>query len=105
MRPSWRAQSPRASRPPPGHRWPKSWVRPRGREVSPSSELTLVRLPEDVALHARPAGAFVRIAASFNATIEVHVDGRSANGKSILEILGLGADGGTELAISASGDD
>jgi phosphotransferase system HPr (HPr) family protein len=73
--------------------------------VSPSSELTLVRLPENVALHARPAGAFVRAAASFEATIEVQVDGRSANAKSILEILGLGADGGTELAISASGDD
>ena len=73
--------------------------------MSQSSELTLVRLPEAVALHARPAGAFVRSAASFVATIEVEANGRRANGKSILEILGLGADGGTELAISASGDD
>jgi phosphocarrier protein HPr len=73
--------------------------------VSRSSDPTLVRLPEDVALHARPAGAFVRAAASFAATIEVQANGRRANAKSILEILGLGADGGTELAISASGDD
>jgi phosphotransferase system HPr (HPr) family protein len=73
--------------------------------VSPSSELTLVRLPDTVALHARPAGAFVRAAASFTATIEVHANGRGANAKSILEILGLGAEGGTELAISASGED
>jgi len=73
--------------------------------VSQSSELTLVRLPENVALHARPAGAFVRAAASFTATVEVEANGRRANAKSILEILGLGADGGTELAISASGDD
>jgi phosphocarrier protein len=73
--------------------------------VSPSSELTLVRLPESVALHARPAGVFVRAAAAFAATIEVQANGRRANAKSILEILGLGADGGTELAISASGDD
>ena len=73
--------------------------------MSPSSELTLVRLPENVALHARPAGAFVRVAASFAATIEVQANGRQANGKSILEILGLGADGGAELKISASGDD
>jgi phosphotransferase system HPr (HPr) family protein len=35
----------------------------------------------------------------------VCANGRQANAKSILEILGLGADGGTELAISASGDD
>jgi phosphotransferase system HPr (HPr) family protein len=73
--------------------------------VSRSSELTLVRLPETVALHARPAGEFVRAAASFGATIAVEANGRRANAKSILEILGLGADGGTELAISASGDD
>jgi phosphotransferase system HPr (HPr) family protein len=71
--------------------------------VSESSEL--VRLPSSVALHARPAGAFVRTAASFAATIEVQANGRQANGKSILEILGLGADGGSELKISASGDD
>jgi phosphocarrier protein len=73
--------------------------------VSQSSELTLVRLPEAVALHARPAGVFVRAAASFAASIEVQANGRRANAKSILEILGLGADGGTELSISASGDD
>jgi phosphotransferase system HPr (HPr) family protein len=73
--------------------------------MSTSSELTLVRLPATVALHARPAGAFVRAAASFAATIEVEANGRRANAKSILEILALGADGGTELAISASGDD
>ena len=68
-----------------------------------SSEL--VRLPNGVALHARPAGEFVRTAAAFAATIDVEANGRSANGKSILEILGLGADGGAELRISASGDD
>ncbi len=73
--------------------------------ASPSSELTVVRLPEAVALHARPAGAFVRAAAAFDARIEVRANGRQANAKSILEVLGLGADGGTELAISASGDD
>jgi phosphotransferase system HPr (HPr) family protein len=58
-----------------------------------------------VALHARPAGAFVRAASCFAATIEVRANGRQANGKSILEILGLGADAGSVLTISASGDD
>ncbi len=73
--------------------------------MSASSELTLVRLPDSVSLHARPAGAFVRAAAGFDATIEVRANGRRASAKSILEILGLGADGGTELEIAASGDD
>jgi phosphotransferase system HPr (HPr) family protein len=71
--------------------------------VSESSER--VTLPATVALHARPAGVFVRAAAGFSAAIEVRANGRQANGKSILEILGLGADGGAELTISASGDD
>ena len=71
-----------------------------------SSELAvLVRLPESVALHARPAGAFVRVAARAASEIRVRANGRSANAKSILEVLALGATGGTELEISASGAD
>jgi len=72
--------------------------------VSTSSEAR-VRLPDGVALHARPAGAFVQQAARFGAAIEVAANGRRANAKSILEVLALGAEGGTELVISASGDD
>jgi phosphotransferase system HPr (HPr) family protein len=62
-------------------------------------------LPADVALHARPAGLFVREAARFGAAIEVAANGKSANAKSILQVLALGAVGGTELVLSASGDD
>jgi phosphocarrier protein HPr len=72
--------------------------------VPPSSELTAT-LPDDVALHARPAGAFVRDAAAFAADIVVAANGRRANAKSILEVLALGAEGGTELRLTASGDD
>jgi phosphotransferase system HPr (HPr) family protein len=73
----------------------------------PSSSETIarVRLPEDVALHARPAGVFVREAGKLSAEVVVAANGRSANAKSILEVLALGAVGGTELAISASGSD
>ena len=71
-----------------------------------SSELaTLVRLPDNVALHARPAGELVRAAAREPAEIRVEANGRSANAKSILDVLALGATGGTELLISASGPD
>jgi phosphotransferase system HPr (HPr) family protein len=75
--------------------------------VSPSSDTVVERhatLPADVPLHARPAGTLVREAAAFAALIEIRANGKRANAKSILEILALGADGGTELAISASGD-
>jgi phosphotransferase system HPr (HPr) family protein len=58
-----------------------------------------------VALHARPAGALVRAASAFSADVFVSANGRRANAKSILDILALGAEGGVELVIDASGDD
>jgi phosphocarrier protein HPr len=70
----------------------------------PSSEARAA-LPSTVALHARPAGAFVREAAKFTADISVAANGKHANAKSILEVLALGATGGTELFIAASGAD
>ncbi len=62
-------------------------------------------LPADVPLHARPAGLFVREAARFEAVVMVSANSKTANAKSILEVLGLGATGGTEVVIAASGDD
>ena len=57
-----------------------------------SSEIAVaVRLPEHVALHARPAGEFVREAAQAGADVRVEANGRIANAKSILEVLSLGA--------------
>jgi phosphocarrier protein HPr len=75
--------------------------------LPPSSDTVelLATLPEDVPLHARPAGEFVRKAAGFSAEISVAANGKRANAKSILEVLALGAIGGTELTLSASGDD
>jgi phosphocarrier protein HPr len=72
--------------------------------VLASSEL-MVTLPQDVDLHARPAAQLVRTAVSFAASIEVCAEGRSADAKSLLAILALGARGGTPLRLTASGDD
>jgi phosphotransferase system HPr (HPr) family protein len=75
--------------------------------MSRSSELPVersARLPEAVALHARPAGVLVRAASAFAAEVFVSANGRRANAKSILDILSLGAEGGAELVIDASGE-
>lgn len=69
-----------------------------------SSEI-LVTLPADVALHARPAAQFVRTAVGFSADIAVAVNGREVDAKSLLSVLSLGAEAGTELRLTASGDD
>ena len=70
----------------------------------PTSSDTVI-LPAGIDLHARPAAQFVRTAVGFGASIEVAVDARSANAKSLLAILALGARGGTPLRLTASGDD
>jgi phosphotransferase system HPr (HPr) family protein len=71
-----------------------------------SSEGLLVTLPEGVDLHARPAADFVRTAMRFGgADIQVMAGGREANGKSLLSVLALGAKGGTELSLTAVGEE
>ncbi len=62
-------------------------------------------MPDQVALHARPAGQFVKTAAAFRSRMTVAANGRVANAKSILSVLSLGARGGVALTISAEGDD
>ncbi len=69
-----------------------------------SSDVT-VTLPQSIALHARPAGAFVKTALKFQSRLTVAVDGKVADAKSILAVLALGAEGGTSLRLTAEGDD
>jgi phosphocarrier protein HPr len=71
----------------------------------PASSETLVALPADVALHARPAARFVKTAMGFGATVHVGTGEREADAKSLLAVLALGATGGTTLHLRADGDD
>jgi phosphotransferase system HPr (HPr) family protein len=71
----------------------------------PASAESVVRLPADVDLHARPAARLVRTAMSFDATVQVFADDRRADAKSLLGVLGLGARRGTALRLSAEGHD
>jgi phosphocarrier protein HPr len=72
--------------------------------VLASSDVAIV-LPDGVDLHARPAGAFVKTAMRFSARIVVAHNGKTADAKSILAVLALGATGGTTLRLHAEGDD
>lgn len=71
----------------------------------PANSEIQVALPSAVALHARPAANFVKTAMRFQSRVTVGVNGRSADAKSILAVLALGATGGTQLMLSAEGDD
>jgi phosphotransferase system HPr (HPr) family protein len=65
----------------------------------------VLTLGNKVGLHARPAGAFVRVAKEFKSDIRVTHGDKQANGKSILSILSLGAEHGSVVKIAAAGDD
>lgn len=56
-------------------------------------------------LHARPAAMFVQIANKFDARITVIRGEEEVSGKSIMGILMLGAEKGSQIIIEAEGDD
>ena len=53
----------------------------------------------------RPAAAFAGAAARFASVVTVWNGSRSANGKSLMELLTLAAEHGTELIVEVDGDD
>jgi len=56
-------------------------------------------------LHARAAAKFVNCASRFGAEILVRRGEREVNGKSIMGVMMLAAAKGTEIEVSARGDD
>ncbi len=56
-------------------------------------------------LHARPSGALVSVANEFQSELRIRCGERSVNGRSILELITLGAGCGAELHLSAQGPD
>jgi phosphocarrier protein HPr len=64
-----------------------------------------VTLASTSGLHARPAAIFVQKAKAFQSQITLSKDGKTANGKSILSVLTLGAEQGEQVVLQANGDD
>jgi phosphocarrier protein len=56
-------------------------------------------------LHARPAAEFVEKASKFKSKITIEKDGKKADAKSILSVLGLGVGQGSKIKITAEGED
>lgn len=68
------------------------------------SQITLT-VEHEEGLHARPAALFVKTAGSFKSDITVKKGDREANAKSMLSVLTLGVNQGTEISIYAEGED
>ena len=56
-------------------------------------------------IHARPAALFVKTASRFKSDIKVAKDGYVANGKSIMGLMSLAAEYGSEIEITIEGED
>lgn len=64
-----------------------------------------VELTNSVGLHARPAALVVRALDSLDASVVVRFGDASADAKSVLALMGLGAPGGARVEVVASGVD
>ena len=69
----------------------------------------IVMIANKLGLHARPATEFVELAMQYPCTVHVRrvdagPDGDFVDGKSIMQMMMLGATRGTELEIAADGD-
>lgn len=56
-------------------------------------------------LHARAAAKFVATASKFSSELNITKNNQSINGKSIMGVMMLAASKGTELELSAEGED
>ncbi len=64
-----------------------------------------VTIRNQLGIHARPAGQFVRIASQYKSFVYIGKNGKEVNGKSIMGVLMLAAGYGTELNLRVEGDD
>ena len=64
-----------------------------------------VVIADEVGLHARPAARFVQLAKRFGSDVRVRHGERSADAKSMLQVLTLEVGKGDEIEIEAEGGD
>lgn len=70
------------------------------------SATTLTRefvLQNKYGMHVRPAGLFAKLAARYDADVQVEKDGNVVSGKSIMALMTLEATCGTVLRVTATG--
>jgi phosphoenolpyruvate---glycerone phosphotransferase subunit DhaM len=70
--------------------------------ATPPAELT-VPLTNKIGLHARPAAMVARAMSQFDARVTVRFGEATADGRSVLALMALGARGGDEIHVSATG--
>jgi phosphocarrier protein HPr len=64
-----------------------------------------VKIVNKLGLHARPSAKVVQTATKFKSEITLEKDGLEVNGKSIMGVMMLAAEMGSEIKVTAKGDD
>lgn len=64
-----------------------------------------VKVENAVGLHVRPATYFIQKANSYASSIWIECDGGKVNAKSLLGVLSLGINQGSEITLTADGKD
>lgn len=64
-----------------------------------------VTVKNKTGLHARPAALFVQAANKFKSEIFIEKEGKKVNAKSIMGVMSLAVSQGTQITISAEGED
>jgi len=64
-----------------------------------------VKIVNKAGLHTRPAATVVKMAAKYKCDFFISRDGMNINGKSIIGVMTLAAEEGSELVLSFNGED
>lgn len=64
-----------------------------------------IEIVNELGMHARAAGAFVKTSEKFKSEIKVSKDGMEVNGKSIMGLMMLAASKGSSIVLNVCGDD
>jgi phosphocarrier protein HPr len=62
-------------------------------------------LKNESGLHARPAGLLAKAASAYASKIQIQYGDQSVNAKSVLSVMSLGLEKGSEIVIQADGAD
>jgi phosphocarrier protein HPr len=73
--------------------------------MSETSVERTVEIVNRAGMHARPASELVKLAGTFSSEVRLEKDGLEVNGKSIMGVLMLAAEMGSQLRIAADGED
>ncbi len=64
-----------------------------------------IKVKNKLGMHARPAALLVQTAGQFNCSVKICKDGVEVNGKSVMGLMMLAAECGSELRIITEGKD